>query len=445
MLTLDPIALLSGGTTPVPHRQVPLIAQAQQVFPPLRHSALRRALSADPEAYGRTRNRLDGAVTALSPYVTHGIVGEAELSQLWIERFGLTLDDKLLLELAWRAFFQDVWRKEGEGILKNLRPSCLPGIHYQPQLPQDILEARTGVRVIDASVRRLYSDGYLHNHQRMWLASYCVHMRKVAWRVAADWMYGHLLDGDLASNHLSWQWVAGTFSARPYLFNAENVARFAPYLASPETSVDCSYDMMAAIAHSNVDVGPENGSGLNAEAFSQRGVRKLSAAIAQPGGESPPRLLSRPPRVLPPVDFERLARGRELALLHPWDLSGRPAAERVIGIIHQPYHVRFPWSEKRWDFVLGRMSTLCDAIWVGDLSQLPRVLAAASKVSVSEALQPGYVLALPRLCDKPQPRAHWLPPAPVGTPSFSAYLKFLRREMPQLFRARRNTARRLHA
>ncbi|MDG4869753.1 FAD-binding domain-containing protein, partial [Guyparkeria sp. 1SP6A2] len=57
-----------------------------------------------------------------------------------------------------------------------------------------------------------------------------------------DWLYGHLLDGDLASNHLSWQWVAGTGSGKPYLFNADNVARYAPpHWHSPGTVIDASY------------------------------------------------------------------------------------------------------------------------------------------------------------------------------------------------------------
>jgi deoxyribodipyrimidine photo-lyase len=58
----------------------------------------------------------------------------------------------------------------------------------------------------------LYATGYLHNHARLWLASYLVHLRKVHWRVGADWMYSHLLDGDMASNYLSWQWVSSTGS-----------------------------------------------------------------------------------------------------------------------------------------------------------------------------------------------------------------------------------------
>ncbi len=83
----------------------------------------------------------------------------------------------------------------------------------------------------------------------MWSASDVVHLRKVHWRVAAVWLYGHLLDGDLASNHLSWQWVAGTGSRKPCLFNADNVARYAPAAwHSPGSVIDRSYEALDAIA-----------------------------------------------------------------------------------------------------------------------------------------------------------------------------------------------------
>ena len=104
-----------------------------------------------------------------------------------------------------------------------------------------------GIPVIDRAVAELYACGYLHNHVRMWLASYVVHLRKVHWRAGADWLYAHLLDGDLASNHLSWQWIAGTASHKPYLFNADNVARFAPgRWHSPGTAIDRSYEALDA-------------------------------------------------------------------------------------------------------------------------------------------------------------------------------------------------------
>ena len=90
----------------------------------------------------------------------------------------------------------------------------------------------------------------------MWLASYVVHLRHVHWRAGADWMHAHLLDGDLGANHLSWQWVAATFSAKPYVFDAGNVARYAPrdwHCAG--TVVDRSYEALDAIASARPIVG----------------------------------------------------------------------------------------------------------------------------------------------------------------------------------------------
>jgi deoxyribodipyrimidine photo-lyase len=60
----------------------------------------------------------------------------------------------------------------------------------------------------------------------MWLAAYVVHWRRVRWQAGARWFLQHLLDGDPASNNLSWQWVASSFSHKPYLFNRANLERF---------------------------------------------------------------------------------------------------------------------------------------------------------------------------------------------------------------------------
>lgn len=127
----------------------------------------------------------------------------------------LNVQHKFVFELDWREYFRHVWAFRGEVIFESLGEGQLPRACYSSLLPKDIRHAATGVPVIDTAVRTLYASGYLHNHARMWLASYVVHIRKVHWRIAADWLYGHLLDGDLASNHLSWQWVAGTGSSKP--------------------------------------------------------------------------------------------------------------------------------------------------------------------------------------------------------------------------------------
>jgi deoxyribodipyrimidine photo-lyase len=197
-------------------------------FEPTLQAALAQLAEVRPDAYARTRNALDGAVTRLSPYITHGLLSLRDVYSAVHARQPLDAKHKFVFELGWRAYWRHVWQHVGDGIQRSLHTGLLTNSAYQAEMPDDVLEARTGVPVIDQAVRELYATGYLHNHARMWLASYLVHMRKVHWHAGAQWMLGHLLDGDVASNHLSWQWVAGTGSSKPYLFNADNVAKYAP-------------------------------------------------------------------------------------------------------------------------------------------------------------------------------------------------------------------------
>jgi deoxyribodipyrimidine photo-lyase len=247
-------------------------------------------------------------------------------------------------------------------------------------------------------VRALYDTGYVHNHARMWLASYLVHLRKLQWQAGAAWLHGHLLDGDLASNSLSWQWVAGTFSSKPYLFNNDNVARFAPALARAGTVIDRSYEALERQAQSPQDTGPE------------------PDAPAQ--GLTPPLLTLAPPQA--PEPLPRLI-GRRVALVHPWMLGPRPECDVAIGVLHGPYHARFPWSRRRWAFVLPLMRSLTDAIWVGDLTQLARALAGAREVITVSTLSPGYREALARLATQIAPAPRHFPDPPRLMRSFSQF------------------------
>jgi deoxyribodipyrimidine photo-lyase len=312
-------------------------------------AALRARLAAvRPGDYARTRNHLQGAVTRLSPYLAHGFTTLPEVLAAVRAHQPVDTQHKLVYELGWRAYFQHVWRHEGDAIFESLHAGPLPEAAYARTLPEDIRHGATGVPVIDRAVRELYATGYLHNHARMWLASYVVHLRKVHWRAGADWLYGHLLDGDLASNHLSWQWVAGTGSHKPYLFNAENVARHAPPdWHSPGTPVDTSYEALERIAH---------------------GPRAVPVAGGAPVDEPP--LLHEPPAAL----AERLALHDAAPppegawLLHPWALRAAPAAfsqRPVLGVFAAAFHRRWPWSERRWRFVGERMAQLAPrALWL---------------------------------------------------------------------------------
>ncbi len=330
-------------------------------------AARERIAAVRPGAYARSRNSLDGAVTGLSPYLTHGVVSPREVLAGVCQRYPLEVQHKFVYELGWRAFYRYIWARRGARIFDSLHAGPLPESAYARELPADIRTGATGLPVIDQAIRTLYATGTLHNHARMWLASYVVHLRKVHWRAGADWMVGHLLDGDLASNHLSWQWVAGTGSHKPYLFNAENVAKYAPFpWHSPGTAIDTSYEALSELALQAAPVAPEPGA--------------LFAAGCQE-----PALLAEPPASLgtSAPDAQAVA-GRDVWLVHPWSLGELPATLAadtvVVGLYLSDFHLLWPWDQRRWRFVGARMRALTPLCWHGDATSVGAALKAARSV-----------------------------------------------------------------
>ncbi len=181
----------------------------------------------NPVKYSKTRNHLSGAVTRLAPYLRHGVLSLDEVRVLALSRAG-SAAEKLVNEFAWRDYWQRVYQLIGDGVWKD-RESYKTGYRpadYETELPDDIRAGRTGLACIDAFVHELDATGFLHNHARMWIAAYLIHWRKIRWQTGARWFLQHLLDGDPASNNLSWQWIASTFSHKPYYFNRDNLEQF---------------------------------------------------------------------------------------------------------------------------------------------------------------------------------------------------------------------------
>ncbi len=183
----------------------------------------------EPEKYGRTRNFGNGRVSRLSPYISRGIV-----SLNSVRNRALNQSEKperaykFIQELAWRDFWRRVARTQPELLWKDVETykTGFDASEYLSDLPVDIIQGRTGICCIDYFINELTTFGLLHNHARMYLASYIVHFRRVRWQAGAFWFMQHLVDGDLASSNLSWQWVASTYSNRPYIFNLENVNKY---------------------------------------------------------------------------------------------------------------------------------------------------------------------------------------------------------------------------
>jgi deoxyribodipyrimidine photo-lyase len=360
---------------------------ALALFPPTLEAARARIAAVRPADYARSRNALEGAVTRLSPYITHGLVSLPQVLAGVAARYRLDVQHKFVFELGWREYFRHVWQHRGEYILHSLHDGPLPESAYTREMPADIRQARTGVPAIDQAVRALYATGYLHNHARMWLASYVVHLRKVHWRAGADWMVAHLLDGDLASNHLSWQWVAGTGSHKPYLFNADNVARYAPSAWHSAGSVlDTSYEALDAIARSPWPVP----------------VRPLGEGVDEPPLSSQP---SHGTAGTAPQAAD--VAGRDVWLIHPWAL-GQPPADLPAGCLHvawwpAEHHAAWPWGAARWRFVGTRLSALATLQWQGSRSHLAQALATARSVHTQADAHVGAGLP-PGVKARPAPR-----------------------------------------
>jgi len=192
-----------------------------------RDAAAERVAEMRPGRYGRTRNALDGAVTRLSPYLRHGVVSLATMRDEVLRREQKGDGYKLINELAWRDYYRRVLAKVGAGVWED-REAYKTGLgpdDYADDLPPDIEAGETGIDFIDAMARELHETGYLHNQARMKLAAYVVHFRRIKWQAGARWFLRHLLDADIASNNLSWQWVASTFGGKPYIFNQANLIK----------------------------------------------------------------------------------------------------------------------------------------------------------------------------------------------------------------------------
>lgn len=193
-----------------------------------------------PEKYSKTRNFLNGQVTYLSPYISRGVIS-TKLVMDTILKNGFTFlqSEKLIQELAWREYYQRVWQAKKEQIWDDLKQDQ-PGVEHYEMLTS-LLNCNTGIQIMDEQIGQLFESGYMHNHIRMYLASIACNICKAHWKVPAKWLYYHLLDGDIASNNCSWQWVAGSFSSKKYYCNQENINKYT-HTFQTGTFLDNSYE-----------------------------------------------------------------------------------------------------------------------------------------------------------------------------------------------------------
>ena len=208
---------------------------------PTRTAALERLTAFAPHAgsaYARGRNFDDGPsedgarrnVSQLSPWLHAGQLSETEVIEAVLSRHSPSASEKLVSEVFWRVYFKGyleqrptIWRSYCGG-----RDAALDALKEdQAQAYAKATSGQTGIAAFDHWARELVRTGYLHNHARMWFASIWIFTLELDWHLGADFFLRHLIDGDAASNTLSWRWVGGLHTkGKTYLARGSNIARY---------------------------------------------------------------------------------------------------------------------------------------------------------------------------------------------------------------------------
>ena len=201
-----------------------------------RNAALKHLTDITPKlgySYAKERNFDRGpgchdSVTTLSPWIRHRLLLEEEAVSAALNAHGSQAAEKFVQEVFWRTYWKG-WLE--------LRPSVWQD--YVVARDHDLndwngdaglaraLSGQTGISCFDHWVAELKETHYLHNHARMWFASIWVFTLGLPWTLGADFFLQQLLDGDPASNTLSWRWVSGLQTpGKTYLARAENIQTF---------------------------------------------------------------------------------------------------------------------------------------------------------------------------------------------------------------------------
>ncbi len=200
-----------------------------------------------------TRDRLDGyedlrddlagdGTSRLSPYLRFGCLSPLELAACGNEAF--------VRQLCWRDFHHQVAFAFPDLNRRDYRPRGTTW-RSDKDAEQAWREGMTGVPIVDAGMRQLLAEGWMHNRARLITAAYLVKHLRIDWRVGYDHFFDLLLDGDVADNAGNWQWVAGTGNdtrpnrtfnplrqARRFDPDGEYVRRYVPELADvPATHI----------------------------------------------------------------------------------------------------------------------------------------------------------------------------------------------------------------
>ncbi|MFF1697859.1 cryptochrome/photolyase family protein [Streptomyces sp. NPDC058257] len=170
---------------------------------------LRAWLSGDITQYEDGQDDVAGDATSrLSPHLHFGTLSAAEVIHR-ASREGSSGAQAFVRQLAWRDFHHQVLAARPDAAAQNYRPR---GDRWRTDKKEIAAwaEGRTGYPFVDAAMRQLSHEGWMHNRARLVVASFLTKTLYVDWRVGAQHFLSLLVDGDVANNQMNWQWAAGT-------------------------------------------------------------------------------------------------------------------------------------------------------------------------------------------------------------------------------------------
>jgi deoxyribodipyrimidine photo-lyase len=215
------------------------------------------------KAYSSTRNHVladHHNVSRLSASLRFRTLLEDEVIGDTLSTHSFQNGEKWLQEICWRRYWKGwlemrpqvwtQWQQRVKGLREDLPQETLVRA-------ERVMAGESGVACMDVIARELIDTGYLHNHARMWWASFWIHVERLPWEMGADFFFRYLLDADPASNTLSWRWVAGLQTpGKTYLVRLSNLEKYAPgYLRGAAAGSDRIADgaVTAAIVDESMD------------------------------------------------------------------------------------------------------------------------------------------------------------------------------------------------
>ena len=164
----------------------------------------------------------------LSPFIRYRLISEENVLKKILEKYELRDCEKFVQEIYWRTYWKG-WLEHRPSVYSDYledRNKLIEELGNK-KFYLNAISGNTNLSFFNKWVNTLKEDGYLHNHVRMWFASIWIFTLKLPWQLGADFFMQHLLDGDPASNTLSWRWVAGIHTkGKNYLARKSNIEKY---------------------------------------------------------------------------------------------------------------------------------------------------------------------------------------------------------------------------